>query len=186
MLHPQNPPNPETQIPQHSFKLNPLLCLFVYREHPRNRSFSIWWLAGCSTFSAKCHTPTYHSLSTQTHLTPTYGTQWIIYTYIYMCDIVHQHIWHQRVGTHDILHKHVWHQLMAHRAFYVCVYIYICGIILCVCIYIYMWHSTSTHLTSIYGTRSELYIYIHKYMCHSTPTHLTPICGTHHILHQHF
>ena len=47
-LHPQNPPNPETQISQYKFKLNQNINLILYREIPRNPSFSIWWILGAS------------------------------------------------------------------------------------------------------------------------------------------
>jgi len=131
----QNPPNRETQIPQHTFKLKQNLnFLNLYRDKPRNPSFSIWWLVGCRTFSGNCHTPTYHSLSTPTHLTPTYG-------------------------THDILHQHVWHQLMAHSAFYVCIYIYICGIL-----HRHIWHQYMAHAVN--------YIYIYICICHHPHQHI--------------
>jgi len=50
MLQPQNPPNPATQIPRYKFScsyyysdsLNQNLNLDLYREIPRNLSFSIW------------------------------------------------------------------------------------------------------------------------------------------------
>jgi len=46
MVHFPNPPNPETQIPQYKFKWSQGLNLNLYRETPRNLSFSIWWVSG--------------------------------------------------------------------------------------------------------------------------------------------
>ena len=44
MLHPQNPPNPEPQIPRYKFELSQNLNL--NREIPRNLSFLIWRILG--------------------------------------------------------------------------------------------------------------------------------------------
>ena len=42
MLQPRNPPNLETEIPRYKFTFNQNLHLTLYREIPRNLSFSIW------------------------------------------------------------------------------------------------------------------------------------------------
>jgi len=58
MLHPQNPPNPEPQIPRYKFKLKQSLNLNLYREIPRNLnlSFWIWWIFGVDAiFCGNCH-----------------------------------------------------------------------------------------------------------------------------------
>ena len=57
MLHPQNPPNPETQILRKRIKLKRNYSLDLYREIPRNPSFSrfgAFW--ECSILSGKCDT----------------------------------------------------------------------------------------------------------------------------------
>jgi len=41
-----DPPNRDTQIPWYKLKFNHNLNLNVYREIPRNLSFSIWWMLG--------------------------------------------------------------------------------------------------------------------------------------------
>jgi len=46
MLHPKNPPNPETQISWYKFRLFLFLHFILYCEIPRNLSFSIWWILG--------------------------------------------------------------------------------------------------------------------------------------------
>jgi len=141
------------------------------------------------------------SHSTTTHRTPTYGTQWIacVYIYIYVC---------------AILHRHIWHQLMAHSELYVCLYICMCHsttthltpthrtpmcwcqmadsesheyIYICICVPFY-----ATHLTPSYGTQWIICIYIYVYVFFSNDTsdtnmwHTSPTRGAHHILHQHF
>jgi len=53
MLHPRNPPNRETQIPRYKFKVNQNPNLNLYREIPRNLSFSIWLDFGDVTFSVE-------------------------------------------------------------------------------------------------------------------------------------
>jgi len=55
LLHPRNPPHPETQIPRYKFKWNQDLNLNLYREIPRNLSFWIDGIWGRSIFSGKCH-----------------------------------------------------------------------------------------------------------------------------------
>ena len=42
---PLNPPNRETHISRRNFKLNQNSNLNLYREIPRNLSFSIWWIS---------------------------------------------------------------------------------------------------------------------------------------------
>ena len=59
-LHPQNPPNRETQTPQYKSKSNHPLNLNLYSEIPKIPSFSIWWLFGdvsqkSHVFSQKSH-----------------------------------------------------------------------------------------------------------------------------------
>ena len=46
MLHPRNPPDPETQISRYNFKLNKNLSLILYREIPRNVSFLMRRITG--------------------------------------------------------------------------------------------------------------------------------------------
>jgi len=46
MLHPRNPPDPETQISRYNFKLNQNLSLILYREIPRNVSFLMRRITG--------------------------------------------------------------------------------------------------------------------------------------------
>jgi len=48
MLHPRNPPNPETQIPRYKFtgKWDQNLNLNLYHAMPRKLSFSIRWISG--------------------------------------------------------------------------------------------------------------------------------------------
>jgi len=45
-LNPQNPPNPETKIPQYKFNLHQNLRLNLYRKIPRNPSVSMRWILG--------------------------------------------------------------------------------------------------------------------------------------------
>ena len=56
LLHPQDPPNPETRIPRYKFKSNQNPRLNLHREMPRKLSFSMWWISGCCIFSGNCHT----------------------------------------------------------------------------------------------------------------------------------
>ena len=56
LLHPQNPPNPETHIPRYKFQFNSNLNF--YREILRNLSFSIF--QQCSIFSWHCHINALH------------------------------------------------------------------------------------------------------------------------------
>jgi len=48
IANPRNPLNRKTQIPRYKVKLNQHLTLILYREIPRNLSFSIRWFRGCS------------------------------------------------------------------------------------------------------------------------------------------
>jgi len=46
VLHPRNPPNPQTQIPRHKFNWNQNLRLNLHSEILRTLSVSMWWISG--------------------------------------------------------------------------------------------------------------------------------------------
>ena len=54
ILPPPDSPNPKTQVPRFTSKLNQNLNLNLYREIPRNLSFSMWWIFGGSNCSGNC------------------------------------------------------------------------------------------------------------------------------------
>jgi len=53
MLHPRNPPDRETQIPQYRFKFNQDHMLNLCCEILRHLSFRIWWISGMLNFQWK-------------------------------------------------------------------------------------------------------------------------------------
>ena len=63
MLHPRNQPNPITQIPWNKSKWSPNSNLNLYRQIPRNLSFSIWWFPECGVSRGICHSLLMQELS---------------------------------------------------------------------------------------------------------------------------